>query len=75
MLLGPWQGTRAPPRSESEAGHSSTITSSAASSKPSHGFLFPTFLGQEAGVVYCSRVDINEKHIPGLLHPLDTCSF
>lgn len=40
-VLRRWQGTRGPPRSESEGGHSSTITSSAAAPKQAVPFSFP----------------------------------
>ena len=40
-VLRRWQGTR----SESDEGHASTITSSSATTKTSHVFLFPTSLG------------------------------
>lgn len=75
MVPRQWQGPRAPPHTESEEGHSSTVTSSCTTTKTSHAFLFPTFLGQEAGVVHCGRLTSTENTFLGSAVPMDTCSF
>lgn len=55
---------------ESEAGHSPTITSSFATTKTSRAFLFPTLLNREAGVAYCSRFTSMKNTFLGSQSPL-----